>query len=291
MKACVFPGQGSQFVGMGQKLLDESDLAQEYFEKAKNILGFDIGKIMTEGSAEDLKETKVTQPAVFLYAYIKFLNNVDINDIQAVAGHSLGEITALVANETISFEDGLKIVSVRAKAMQKACELEKGTMAAILGLDDQLVSDICSSIDDKVIAANFNCPGQVVISGSESGVDKAIEKCNENGARRAIKLPVGGAFHSELMSPAKTELAEVIQQVIFSQPICPIYQNVDAAKVDDPEIIKTNLLNQLTSPVRWTSTMNNMLQDGITQFVEPGAKVLSGFVKKIDRSLPVENYA
>jgi len=271
--------------------LDESGLAAEYFEKAKNVLGFDIGKIMTEGSAEDLRQTKVTQPAVFLYAYIKFLNNVNINDIQAVAGHSLGEITALVANNTISFEDGLKIVSVRAAAMQKACELEKGTMAAILGLDDQLVSDICNAIDDKIIAANFNCPGQVVISGSESGVDKAIEACNENGARRAIKLPVGGAFHSELMAPAKEELAEVIQEVDFSKPTCPIYQNVNAAKVDDPEVIKTNLLNQLTSPVRWTLTMQNMLTDGITHFVEPGAKVLSGFVKKIDRSLPVENYA
>lgn len=291
MRACVFPGQGSQFEGMGQKLLEESDLAQAYFEKAKAVLGFDIGDIMINGTAEDLRQTKVTQPAVFLYAYIKFLNNVKQGEFDVVAGHSLGEITALVANQTISFEDGLKLVSVRAKAMQKACELEKGTMAAILGLDDDQVKNICDSLEENVIAANFNCPGQVVISGTEAGVDAAIEKCNEAGARRAIKLPVGGAFHSELMAPAKDELAEVINHTEFKKPIVPIYQNVDAKAWEEPNQIKDNLLNQLTAPVRWTQTMQNMIAEGITEFVEPGARVLTGFVKKIDRKIPAENFA
>ena len=291
MKACIFPGQGAQFVGMGQKLIEENPSNEQILDRANELLGFDIKQIMISGTEEELKQTKVTQPAVFLYAYIKFLNHVNEDSIEAVAGHSLGEITALVANGAISFEDGLSIVSVRAKAMQKACELEESTMAAILGLEDEQVEKVCNKINETVVAANYNCPGQIVVSGSIAGVDAAIEACTEAGARRAIKLNVGGAFHSELMAPAREELAEVIEKINFNDPKIAIYQNVDAAKNTSADKIKANLLMQLTYPVKWTQIMKNMIEDGVNSFVEPGAKVLSGFIRKVDRSLEVENFA
>jgi [acyl-carrier-protein] S-malonyltransferase len=286
MKAYVFPGQGAQFVGMGKDLYDNSALAKELFEKANEILGFRITDLMFAGTDADLKQTKVTQPAIFLHSVIlaKTLGSNFKPDM--VAGHSLGEFSALVTSGAISFEDGLKLVSKRAQAMQKACEAEPSTMAAILGLEDSIVENICKEIKDVVVPANYNSPGQLVISGSEAGIDAAIEKLKGAGAKRAIKLPVGGAFHSPLMEPAKVELAKAINDTIFSKPSCPVYQNVNARPNQDPGEIKQNLIDQLTSPVRWTQSVRNMVANGATEFVEVGpGKVLQGLVKKIEPSV------
>lgn len=290
MKAYVFPGQGAQFVGMGKDLYDNSPLAKEMFEKANQILGFRITDLMFAGTDEDLKQTKVTQPAIFLHSVI--LSKVLGNDFkpEMVAGHSLGEFSALVAAGALSFEDGLKLVSARAKAMQKACEKEPSTMAAVLGLDDEKVEEICNSIDEVVVAANYNCPGQLVISGSIKGIDIACQKLTEAGAKRALKLAVGGAFHSPLMEPARQELEAAINSTPFNKPVCPIYQNVDAKPTSDPEVIKKNLIAQLTAPVRWTQTAKNMLADGATSFVELGpGNVLQGLIKKVDRNVAAES--
>jgi [acyl-carrier-protein] S-malonyltransferase len=286
MIAYVFPGQGAQYVGMGKDLFDKSSKAKDLFLKANSILKFKITDVMFEGTEDDLKQTKVTQPAIFLHSVImaKIMGNRFRPDM--VAGHSLGEFSALVANETISFEDGLKLVAKRADAMQKACELEPSTMAAILGLDDSVVEEICASIPDVVVPANYNSPGQLVISGTVPGVEKAIEKATEAGAKRALMLKVGGAFHSPLMEPARLELSEAINHTKFNRGICPVYQNVTGQSVTDPEIIKTNLISQLTSPVRWTQIMKNMLADGAKEVVEVGpGKVLQGLFKKLDRNL------
>lgn len=286
MKAFVFPGQGAQFVGMGKDLYENSPLAKELFEKANAILGFSITDLMFSGTDEDLKQTKVTQPAIFLHSVIlaKVLGN-KFNP-QMVAGHSLGEFSALVASEALSFEDGLTLVYKRALAMQKACEKEPSTMAAILGLEDDVVEKICAEIDDVVVPANYNSPGQLVISGSISGVNLACEKLKEAGAKRALLLKVGGAFHSPLMEPARVELAQAIEATPFSKPICPIYQNADAKPYTNPEQIKQNLIAQLTSPVRWTQTMKNMLADGAQSFTELGpGNVLQGLVKKVNRDI------
>ncbi|MFT6845254.1 MAG: [acyl-carrier-protein] S-malonyltransferase [Flavobacteriales bacterium] len=286
MKAYVFPGQGSQFSGMGKDLYESSPIAKSMFDKANEILGFEITKIMFEGTAEELKETKVTQPAIFLHSTI--LAATLGNDFQPdmVAGHSLGEFSALVANKTLSFEDALVLVSKRALAMQKACEVEPSTMAAILGLEDKIVEDICASINGVVVAANYNCPGQLVISGSIDAVTEACEKLTEAGAKRALMLPVGGAFHSPLMEPARTELAAAIEDTHFNEPICPVYQNVTASAVNDANTIKENLVKQLTAPVKWTQTMQNMMADGASSFTEVGpGKVLQGLVKKADRKM------
>lgn len=290
MKAFVFPGQGSQFIGMGQDIYESHDLAKELFERANDILGFRITDIMFSGTDEELKQTNVTQPAIFLHSVIlaKCLGDSFIPDM--VAGHSLGEFSALVAVGSLSFEDGLKLVSQRANAMQKACELQPSTMAAILGLEDAVVEEVCASIDGTVIAANYNCPGQVVISGTIEAVDEACEKLTEAGAKRAIKLNVGGAFHSPLMEPAKIELQSAIENTVFVNPSCPIYQNVDAKPYTDAVKIKENLIAQLTSAVKWTQTIENMLADGATHFVEVGpGKVLQGLVKKVDRKIPTES--
>jgi len=286
MKAYVFPGQGAQFSGMGLDLYEKSPEAQALFEKANDILGFSITDIMFEGSAEDLKQTKVTQPAVFIHSVIlsKILGENFKPDM--VAGHSLGEFSALVANKTLSFEDGLELVAKRAKAMQKACELEPSTMAAVLGMEDEMVESICAEIEGVVVAANYNCPGQLVISGAYPAVEKACENLKERGAKRALILPVGGAFHSPLMEPARKDLAEAIENTEFSQPICPIYQNVSTFAVNDPSEIKKNLVFQLTAPVKWTQSVQNMVNDGASEFVEVGpGKVLQGLVKKINRSM------
>ncbi len=286
MKAYIFPGQGAQFTGMGLDLYEKHPLAQRLFEQANNILGFSITDIMFEGSAEQLKETKVTQPAIFLHSVIK--TKVLGNDFkpQMVAGHSLGEFSALVANNVLSFEDGLKLVSQRASAMQKACELQKSTMAAVLGLDDKIVEDTCKEIEGIVVAANYNCPGQLVISGDIEAINKACEVLTEKGARRAIVLPVGGAFHSPLMEPAREELAAAIENTTFNEPSCPIYQNVTAQAVNSAIEIKTNLVAQLTAPVKWTQTIKAMIKDGATEFTEVGpGKVLQGLMRKIDRSV------
>ncbi|MFV9484122.1 ACP S-malonyltransferase [Christiangramia sp. ASW11-125] len=286
MKAYVFPGQGAQFSGMGLDLYEKSPEAQALFEKANDILGFSITDIMFEGSAEDLKQTKVTQPAVFLHSVIlsKILGKNFEPDM--VAGHSLGEFSALVANKTLSFEDGLELVAKRAKAMQKACELEPSTMAAVLGMEDEMVESICAETQGVVVAANYNCPGQLVISGAYPAVEKACENLKERGAKRALILPVGGAFHSPLMEPARKDLAEAIENTEFSKPICPIYQNVSTFAVNDPSEIKKNLVFQLTAPVKWTQSVQNMINDGASDFVEVGpGKVLQGLVKKINRSM------
>lgn len=283
MKAYVFPGQGAQFPGMGKDLYENSPLAKELFDKANEILGFSITDIMFEGTADDLKQTKVTQPAIFLHSVILAKTLADFKP-DMVAGHSLGEFSALVANGTLNFKDGLKLVSQRAIAMQKACEVEPSTMAAIVGLEDAIVEEVCNAIDDVVVAANYNCPGQLVISGSIAGIDKACELLTEKGAKRALKLPVGGAFHSPLMEPAREELAAAIKATNFNQPACPVYQNVNAQPVSDPETIQENLIAQLTAPVKWTQTVQNMLAGGATSFTEIGpGKVLQGLIKKVDR--------
>ena len=292
MKAYVFPGQGAQFVGMGKDLYDNSNLAKELFEKANNILGFRITEIMFNGTPEELKQTKVTQPAIFLHSVILAKVLGDDFKPEMVAGHSLGELSALVANNTLTFVDALTIVSKRAKAMQKACEAQESTMAAILSLEDNVVEEVCAGIDDVVVAANYNCPGQLVISGTVPAIDKACEILLEKGARRALKLPVGGAFHSPLMEPAREELAKAIEKTTFSTPTCPIYQNVVAKAVTNPEEIKENLIAQLTAPVRWTQTMNQMIADGCESVTEVGpGKVLQGLFKKIDRKFPTESAA
>jgi [acyl-carrier-protein] S-malonyltransferase len=286
MKAFVFPGQGAQFVGMGKDLYENSPLAKELFEKANEILGFRITDLMFEGTDEDLKQTKVTQPAIFLHSVLLAKTLGDDFKPDMVAGHSLGEFSALVANGTLSFEDGLSLVSKRAMAMQKACEAEPSTMAAIVGLEDEVVEKVCAEIDEVVVPANYNCPGQLVISGSIKGIDLACEKLTELGAKRAIKLMVGGAFHSPLMEPARTELAAAIEATTFSNPACPVYQNVNASPVSDATEIKKNLVAQLTAPVRWTQTAKNMIADGASSFTEIGpGKVLQGLVKKVDRSM------
>jgi [acyl-carrier-protein] S-malonyltransferase len=286
MKAYIFPGQGAQFTGMGLDLYENSTMAQELFEKANQILGFPITDIMFEGTAEQLKETKVTQPAIFLHSVILAKTLGDKFQPEMVAGHSLGELSALVANGVLTFEDGLKLVSKRALAMQKACEVKESTMAAVLGLDDVIVEEVCASIDGIVVAANYNCPGQLVISGELSAIDKACELLTEKGARRALKLPVGGAFHSPLMESAREELAAAIKDTLFSEPTCPIYQNVVAKAVTNPEEIKANLIAQLTAPVRWTQTIQQMILDGGSEYIEVGpGKVLQGLVRKIDRTV------
>jgi [acyl-carrier-protein] S-malonyltransferase len=284
MNAYIFPGQGAQFSGMGLNLYESSHLAQELFEQANDILGFQITDIMFEGSAEDLKETKVTQPAIFLHSVIlaKTLGQSFKPDM--VAGHSLGEFSALVANGSLNFEDGLKLVSQRAQAMQKACELQPSTMAAVLGLDDDVVEKICAMTEGIVVAANYNCPGQLVISGEVDAVNRTCEALKAEGARRALVLPVGGAFHSPLMEPAREELAAAIENTTFSKPNCPIYQNVTAHAVIDEAAIKRNLISQLTAPVRWTQSVQQMIADGATLFTEVGpGNVLQGLVKKINR--------
>jgi len=285
MNAYIFPGQGAQFSGMGLDLYQSSDIAKELFHKANDILGFEITKIMFEGSADELKETKVTQPAIFLHSVILSKVLGDSFKPDMVAGHSLGELSALVANKTLNFEDGLQLVSKRALAMQKACEIVPSTMAAVLRLEDAVVEQVCADIDGVVVAANYNCPGQLVISGEVSAIEKACEVMKEKGARRALVLPVGGAFHSPLMEPAREELASAISGTKFNAPNCPIYQNVTTTAVTDPEEIKKNLIAQLTAPVKWTQSVQNMIKDGATLFTEVGpGQVLSGLVKKIEKS-------
>jgi len=290
MKAYVFPGQGAQFSGMGKELFDASADARKLFNRANEVLGFDIASIMFEGSDEALKQTNVTQPAIFIHSTILAACLGDSFKPDMVAGHSLGEFSALVANKTLSFEDGLRLVSARATAMQKACELIPSTMAAILGLEDHLVEEICSSIDGVVVPANYNCPGQLVISGELKAVEEACAKLTEAGAKRALILQVGGAFHSPLMEPARAELASAIESTAFNAPICPIYQNVNALPVTDPSVIKTNLLAQLTAPVKWTQIMMAMNDHGLSEVIEVGpGKVLQGLFKKINRELPVSS--
>ena len=290
MKAYVFPGQGAQFSGMGKDLYEKSDLAKELFKKANDILGFDIQQIMFEGTDEELKQTKVTQPAIFLHSTILAACLGDTFQPDMVAGHSLGEISALVANKTLSFEDGLKLVYKRAMAMQAACEAVPSTMAAILGLEDDVVEKICAEIDGVVVPANYNCPGQLVISGAIPAVENACAKLTEAGAKRAMILQVGGAFHSPLMEPAREELAKAIHETTFNTPICPVYQNTTALPVSNPDEIKQNLIEQLTAPVKWTQIMNQMIADGCTEVIEVGpGKVLQGLFKKVDRSFPTSS--
>ena len=284
MKAYIFPGQGAQFPGMGKDLFDKSDKAKALFNSANKILDFDITKIMFEGDPEDLKQTKVTQPAIFLHSVIlaKCLSNKFNPDM--VAGHSLGEFSALVANNTLNFESGLKLVAQRAVAMQKACEISEGTMAAVLGLENKIVESTCKEINGVVVAANYNCPGQLVVSGEIEPIHKACELMKDKGARRALVLPVGGAFHSPLMEPAREELANAIENTKFNSPSCPIYQNVSAIAVSDVNTIKKNLIAQLTAPVKWTQSIESMIKDGATDFIEVGpGNVLQGLVRKINR--------
>ena len=289
-QAYVFPGQGSQFSGMGRELYENNELAKQLFDKADEILGFAITKVMFEGSDEELKQTKVTQPAVFLHS-VSLAKVLGIKP-DAVAGHSLGEFSALVAADALSFEDGLRLVAKRAMAMQKCCENEPGGMAAILGLDDATIEQVCAEVDGVVIAANYNCPGQLVISGANEAVDAACVKLKEAGARRALRLPVGGAFHSPLMEPARKELAEAIELAHFKEPVCPIYQNVDALPHTSPEEIKANLVAQLTAPVRWTQIVENMTNNGISSYMELGpGTVLRGLISKISPEVEVESRA
>jgi [acyl-carrier-protein] S-malonyltransferase len=286
MKAYVFPGQGAQFPGMGKDLYDRSLLAKDLFEKANGILGFRITDLMFAGTEEDLKQTNVTQPAIFLHSTILAAVIGDSFKPDMVAGHSLGELSAIVANKALSFDDGLLLVSRRAQAMQKACISTPSAMAAIIGLDDRIVEDVCSGISDIVVPANYNSPGQIVISGSTEGIDKAIEALKQKGAKRALKLAVGGAFHSPLMEPARLELEEAIRNATFMKPLCPVYQNVNARPSIDPETIKVNLMAQLTSPVRWTQTVINMIADGAASFTEVGpGSVLQGLIKKVNTGI------
>ena len=288
MKAYVFPGQGAQFVGMGKDLYESNEQARELFERANEILGFRITDVMFEGTAEDLKQTKVTQPAVFLHSVISAL--VLGVEPEMVAGHSLGEFSALVVAKVLSFEDGLPLVAARAMAMQKACELNPSVMAAVLGLPDEKVEEVCAQIDGVVVPANYNCPGQLVISGANEAIDAACEKMKEAGAKRAMKLPVGGAFHSPLMEPARVELEAAIRATTYNKPICPVYQNVDAKPYTDPEELKRNSIAQLTGPVRWTQTVQNMVADGASSFRELGpGTVLQGLIKKIAPEAVIEN--
>ena len=291
MIAYVFPGQGAQFEGMGKEMYQEDAACKAIFDSADEILGYKLSHIMFDGSAEDLKKTEITQPALFVHGLASFAKNGGNHRPDAVAGHSLGEFSALVANGTVSFEDGLNLVYKRAMAMQKACDAVPGTMAAILGLENEIVEEICSSIDDIVVPANYNCPGQLVISGSISGINKAVEACNEKGARRALVLPVGGAFHSPLMMPAQDELAKAIHDTTFNVPSCPVYQNYTAMPETNPVNIKSNLIAQLTGAVKWTQIMNQMIADGITTSIEVGGngKVLSGLFKKVDRKFPTSS--
>ena len=290
MKAYVFPGQGSQFTGMGKDLYEQHPLAKELFEQANDILGYRISDVMFEGSDEDLRQTKITQPAIFLHSVIKARLAGDSFQPDAVAGHSLGEFSALVAAGAILFEDGLKLVQQRALAMQRACEAQPGTMAAILGLEDSIVENICAGIEDIVVPANYNSPGQLVISGTISGVEAAVEKLKEAGAKRAVMLPVGGAFHSPLMEPAREELQAALENTVFQAPVCPIYQNVNAQPVTDPEEIRLNLISQLTAPVRWTQTIRNMIEHGVTHFTETGGNgsVLRGLIRQVNKEIPSE---
>ena len=289
MKAYVFPGQGAQFSGMGSTLYQDSDSAKQLFEQANKLLGFRITDIMFDGSADDLKQTKVTQPAIFLHSVILSKEMGENFQPDLVAGHSLGEFSALVSGGYLSFSDGLQLVSQRAQAMQKACEAQPSTMAAVLGLEDEKVEQICQEIEGIVVPANYNCPGQLVISGSVEAIDRACEKLKEAGAKRAMQLPVGGAFHSPLMEPAREELAAAIKQTKFHTGKCPVYQNATAQKTSDVDIIRQNLIAQLTAPVKWTQIMNAMIDDGITKYIEVGpGKVLQGLMKKVDRRFPTE---
>ena len=290
MKAYVFPGQGAQFIGMGNDLYDNSPIAKDFFEQANQILGFSITDIMFGGTDEELKQTKVTQPAIFLHSVILAKCLGDSFQPDMVAGHSLGELSALVANNCLTFESGLKLVHARALAMQKACEQNPSTMAAIIGLDDNVVEDICENTEGVVVAANYNCPGQLVISGEVDAIDKACEALTEAGARRALKLPVGGAFHSPLMEPARKELQDAIASTTFNNPSCPVYQNVTASAVSNPSDIQQNLIAQLTAPVKWTQTMKNMLHNNELEVIEVGpGKVLQGLFKKVDRAIPTSS--
>jgi [acyl-carrier-protein] S-malonyltransferase len=290
LKAYIFPGQGAQFVGMGKDLYDQSEKGRALFEQANEILGFRITDLMFAGTDEDLKQTKVTQPAIFLHSVILATVLGDKFQPGMAAGHSLGEFSALVSCGALSFEDGLKLVAARANAMQKACEIQPSTMAAIIGLDDFTVEDICHRISDVVVAANYNCPGQLVISGTIAGVDKACAELTAAGAKRALKLNVGGAFHSPLMESARVELQHAIVHTEIKEPVCPVYQNIDAKPYTDPAMIKHNLIAQLTGPVRWTQTVKHMLEDGATSFTEVGpGSVLQGLVKKVDRQIPTES--
>jgi len=290
MKAYVFPGQGAQFVGMGKDLYQNSSIAKELFEKANEILGFRITDLMFDGTDEDLRQTKVTQPAIFLHSVVLAKTLGEEFKPEMVAGHSLGEFSALVANGALSFEDGLLLVSKRAMAMQKACEINPSTMAAILGMDDEKVEEICASINEIVVPANYNSIGQIVISGSNKGIDEAIGKLTNAGAKRAIKLNVGGAFHSPLMEPARIELEKAINETSFSKPVCPVFQNVCASAVVEPAEIKKNLIAQLTAPVRWTETVKNMIAGGASSFTEVGpGNVLQGLIKKVDRAIEAKS--
>jgi [acyl-carrier-protein] S-malonyltransferase len=292
MKVLVFPGQGAQFVGMGKDLYENSPIAKELFEKANEILKFRITDLMFEGTDEDLRQTKVTQPAIFLHSVVLAKTLGDDFKPEMVAGHSLGEFSALVAADALSFEDGLKLVYKRALAMQKACEENPGTMAAVLALPNETVEEICQKIDDVVVPANYNCPGQIVISGTLSGIDTACEQLLEAGAKRALKLKVGGAFHSPLMEPAKEELAKAIHTTVINTPICPVYQNVSTTGETDPEIIKANLIAQLTAPVKWTQSIQNMIADGGEDFTEVGpGNVLQGLIKKINEEVKIQGIA
>ena len=286
MKAYVFPGQGAQFPGMGKNLFESLSSSKKLFELSNDILGFNISEIMFDGTEQDLKQTRVTQPAIFLHSVILAKSLGDNFKPDVVAGHSLGEISALVANECLKFEDGLELVYKRALAMQKACEMNPSTMAAIIGLEDSVIEEVCNNIDETVVAANYNCPGQLVISGSNAGIDKACEVLTEKGARRALKLPVGGAFHSPLMEPAREELAEAIEATSFNSPICPVYQNVSTTAETDIKRIKANLIAQLTAPVKWTHSLENMIAEGASKFTEVGpGKALQGMLIKINKEV------